>query len=197
MRTKYMNHVTQLVNKYMYCVNTIYVVSTDTKPNSRLWHKFFPEVTLLSVASTRDLLSDTWSNKVALTIHSLPTSISKEESSTGTAVAGLFLPEESHFVQCFSHGMHLGLDGNIARFSSVLCNFHGILFDLQCKELKFTIRPWFWQTRVFGTILLSAKAHLQVGRAALIRSFLALISIPLYLAWVRGQDELRLLNGIL
>jgi len=103
MRTKHTNHVIYLVNKHMCCVNTIYVVSTDIKPISSLWHKYCPEMTLLSVASTRDLSSDIWSSKVGLAIRSLRTSISKEESSAGTAVAGLFLPEKSHLVQCFSH----------------------------------------------------------------------------------------------
>lgn len=76
---------------------TMYVVSADTKPNSSLWHKFCPEMTLLSGASTRDLSSDSWSSKVGLAIHSLPTSISQEESSAGPAVAGLFLPEKSYW----------------------------------------------------------------------------------------------------
>lgn len=73
------------------------------QPKSSLWHKFCPEMALLSLPSTRNQ-SNIWSGKMRVAVHSLHTSISKEESFACTAVAGVFPRRLLPGVICFSHG---------------------------------------------------------------------------------------------
>lgn len=118
-----------LVNKYMSCVIAVYVVSTDRRPDSRLWPTFCPEMTLLSLASTRNLWSNIWSSKVGLTVDSVvPLYQQRRELSACSAVEGCFSREGSTFNVSVT-GMHLDLwvDGTLNTFPSVLCNFLGIL----------------------------------------------------------------------
>lgn len=180
----------------MSCVNAVYVVSTDIKPNSRLWHTFCPEMTLLSLASTRNLWSNIRSSKVGLTVDSVSPFISKEESSVCTAVEGCFSQEGSTFNVSVT-GMHLDLwvDGTLNTFPSVLCNFLGILSNFGAVKnlslLQVLVDSRFWDN--FAGCRGTSTSREDYPHLL----FFAIISISWHLAWFRAQDDLSFLNRIL